>query len=129
MNEPSDMLSGMLSDIEDGNREKPHYDDWMERRRKRLAPLVERFDKLAADGMRDDNRDLDGHCRYDAAWMGPCDRPTVEGTRWCALHVDEWCSCGRHATHETNDTFGAFTCGYPECDQCGRNHARREGDE
>lgn len=36
-----------------------------------------------------------------------CDRKTVNGTRWCEDHKDEWCDeCGRHATHVRNDYLG-----------------------
>lgn len=33
-----------------------------------------------------------------------CDRKTVNGTRWCEDHKDEWCDeCSRHAMRVRND--------------------------
>ena len=36
-----------------------------------------------------------------------CDRKTVNGTRWCEDHKDEWCDeCSRHAMRVRNDYLG-----------------------
>lgn len=50
----------------------------------------------AADAERAAGRDMDGSCRF-LTGHGRCSRPTVDGSRWCADHVDEWASDGAHA--------------------------------
>ena len=37
------------------------------------------------------NLDVDGRCRYLELDGARCGSPTVEGSRWCARHVNLWC--------------------------------------
>lgn len=40
-----------------------------------------------------------------------CDRKTVNETRWCEDHKDEWCDqCGRHAIRIVVSPEGALAC-------------------
>ena len=39
---------------------------------------------------------MDGRCRF-LAGTGRCGRPTADGSRWCAAHVDLWTKDGAHA--------------------------------
>lgn len=63
-----------------------------------LRRFMDRFHAMldAADAERGAGADVDGSCRFLTA-HGRCGRPTVEGSRWCADHVDEWAGDGRHA--------------------------------
>lgn len=63
-----------------------------------LAGLEDRVRAMlkAVDAERAAGRDVDGSCRFLTA-RGRCGRPTVEGSRWCADHVDEWAADGAHA--------------------------------
>lgn len=68
---------------------------------------------------RKENADIDGKCRFVNPYTNlRCDRKTVNGTRWCEDHKDEWCDeCGRHATRVRNDYLGKKIT--PRlCDQC-----------
>lgn len=40
--------------------------------------------------------DVDGRCRF-LAETGRCGRPTTDGSRWCAAHVDLWARGAAHA--------------------------------
>lgn len=52
-----------------------------------------------------------------------CGDPTVEGTRFCQAHIDQWCiDCGRHATHDCDGFNGGYICGLPLCDKCQHTH-------
>ena len=47
----------------------------------------------------EDNKDMDGTCQY-SPWLPDgmkCGQPTVEGTRWCTEHLDQWCD--QHGKH------------------------------
>lgn len=48
------------------------------------------------DAERAANADVDGRCRF-LAETGHCDRPTTDGSRWCAAHADLWTKDGAHA--------------------------------
>lgn len=50
----------------------------------------------AVDAEREAGRDVDGSCRF-LTLHGRCGQPTVDGSRWCADHADEWASDGAHA--------------------------------
>lgn len=39
---------------------------------------------------------MDGSCRF-LTETGRCDRPTTDGSRWCAAHADLWAKDGAHA--------------------------------
>lgn len=39
---------------------------------------------------------MDGRCRF-LAKTGRCGRPTTDGSRWCAAHVDLWARGAAHA--------------------------------
>lgn len=40
--------------------------------------------------------DVDGRCRF-LTETGRCGRPTTDGSRWCAAHVDLWARGAAHA--------------------------------
>ncbi len=57
-------------------------------------------------------------CQFDKAWIGKCDNPTTEGSKYCKEHTDlKCCSCGKQATRECSETM-QFVCGFPLCDDC-----------
>ena len=57
-------------------------------------------------------------CKFDLAWQGPCNKPTVEGSDYCEEHKGVECvSCGAQATHQCGETMG-LVCGYDLCDDC-----------
>ena len=59
-----------------------------------------------------------GKCKYDLAWRGPCNEPTIDGSDYCEEHSKEvCCSCGAQATHQCSETMG-LVCGAPLCDNC-----------
>lgn len=74
--------------------------------------------------LEEENKDMDGHCQYWGAYTTkPCGDPTVEGTRFCQAHIDQWCiDCGRHATHDCDGFNGGLVCGLPLCDKCQHTH-------
>ena len=39
---------------------------------------------------------MDGRCRF-LTETGRCGRPTTDGSRWCAAHVDLWARGAAHA--------------------------------
>ena len=45
------------------------------------------------------NKDVDGHCRMLMPDGTRCGKPTVEGSRWCAGHVDLWDECDPWGHH------------------------------
>lgn len=49
---------------------------------------------------REQNKDVDGTCQWTYSASG-CGKPTVEGTRWCADHIDEWTML-RHSTGDND---------------------------
>lgn len=50
----------------------------------------------AADAERAAGCDVDGLCRF-LTTHGRCGQPTVDSSRWCADHADEWAADGAHA--------------------------------
>lgn len=48
------------------------------------------------DAERAAGADVDGRCRF-LAETGRCGRPTTDGSRWCAAHVDLWARGAAHA--------------------------------
>ncbi|MFW6030045.1 MAG: hypothetical protein ACOCRO_07295 [Halanaerobiales bacterium] len=57
-------------------------------------------------------------CKFNKAWIGKCNKPTVPGSDFCEEHNNMKCSsCGQQATHECHETFG-LVCGSPLCDKC-----------
>lgn len=64
----------------------------------------------------EDNRDVDGTCRMRLVDGAPCGQPTVEGTRWCEKHVDEWCDRhGEHCDHAKRMGGKTFLLKCAEC--------------
>lgn len=49
---------------------------------------------------REQNKDIDGTCQWNYS-ASSCGKPTVEGTRWCADHIDEWTML-RHSTGDND---------------------------
>lgn len=88
-----------------------------------ISQGLEAFDKLTPE-LEEENKDMDGHCQYRGAYTTkPCGDPTVEGTRFCQAHIDQWCiDCGRHATHDCDGFNGGYICGLPLCDKCQHTH-------
>lgn len=90
---------------------------------KAISQGLEEFDKLTPE-LEEENKDADGRCQYWGAYAtNPCGDPTVEGTRFCRAHIDEWCiDCGRHATHDCDGFNGGYICGLPLCENCRHKH-------
>lgn len=87
-----------------------------------LRARLDRLDGLAP-GLERENRDVDGACRFQTRDDEPCKGPTVEGTRFCGKHVDEWCvECARHATHYCEGRVDDGVCGMPLCERCRHEH-------
>lgn len=60
------------------------------RLRRRRAEANLRLLAFDPDAQRRANKDVDGACRYLNLDGTRCGCPTVEGSRWCAGHVDRW---------------------------------------
>lgn len=90
---------------------------------KAISQGLEEFDKLTPE-LEEENKDADGRCQYwDVYATNPCGDPTVEGTRFCRAHIDQWCiDCGRHATHDCDGFNGGYVCGMPLCENCQHEH-------
>lgn len=63
---------------------------WLRRRTSEAQGRLKVFDP---DEQRRWNTDVDGHCRMLMPDGTRCGKPTVEGSRWCAGHVDLWDEC------------------------------------
>ena len=59
-----------------------------------------------------------GLCRFDEAWRGRCNKPSVNDARTlCVEHLGLMCfvrGCDRHAVMTCSATY-AFVCGAPVC--------------
>lgn len=63
---------------------------WLRRRTSEAQGRLKVFDP---DEQRRWNKDVDGHCRMLMPDGTHCGKPTVDGSRWCAGHVDMWDDC------------------------------------
>lgn len=64
-------------------------------------------------------------CKFKRAWIGPCDKPTVEGSDYCQDHHEAKCSnsgCTNQAIGECDAQIISLTCGSYYCGKCGRCH-------
>lgn len=86
------------------------------RLRRRAADARNRLAVFDPERQRQANLDVDGRCRYLEPDGARCGSPTVEGSRWCARHVNLWCDYdpdGGHAVGLWRDIWldtldGAF---------------------
>lgn len=60
---------------------------WLRRRTCKAQGRLKVFDP---DSQRRSNADVDGHCRFLNKDGIHCGHPTVDGSRWCARHVNLW---------------------------------------
>lgn len=58
-------------------------------RRDSTARSIHILDSEDEQRYREQNKDIDGTCQWNYS-ASACGKPTVEGTRWCADHIDEW---------------------------------------
>lgn len=59
---------------------------------------------------------MDQGCKFDMAWVGICNKKTVDGTDYCEEHLGLKCVvCGKQATH-TCTWASSLSCGAPLCD-------------
>ena len=56
-------------------------------------------------------------CKWNVAWVGPCQKEAEGKTEYCKEHTKKCCSCGKPATHDCDET-GMFVCGAPLCGDC-----------
>lgn len=82
--------------------------------------MVALRDALNEDSERElEKFEAPGKCKFELAWVGKCNKPTVRGSEMCEKHAGiECCSCGQPATRECDETLGPFVCGFPLCDKC-----------
>lgn len=66
----------------------------------RTARSIHILDSEDERRYREQNKDIDGTCQWNYSASG-CGKPTVEGTRWCADHIDEWTML-RHSTGDND---------------------------
>jgi len=60
---------------------------------------------------------MNSKCKWNQAWIGICNRMTVDSD-FCGIHKNEKCvSCGKPATHDCDQT-GQFVCGASLCNDC-----------
>jgi hypothetical protein len=65
-------------------------------------------------------------CQFDKAWIGKCNKETVQGSKYCEEHHDLICIyCGKQATHDCEETMGPFVCGVKLCDTCRDVHKKK----
>lgn len=58
-------------------------------------------------------------CGFLRAWVGKCKTPVTHPDGRCSEHTGLICSsCGAPATHDCDETMGAFICGALLCDEC-----------
>lgn len=69
-------------------------------RRDSTARSMHILDSEDEQRYREQNKDIDGTCQWNYSASG-CGKPTVEGTRWCADHIDEWTML-RHSTGDND---------------------------
>ena len=69
---------------------------WLRRRTSEAQGRLKVFDP---NEQRRWNKDVDGHCRMLMPDGPRCGKPTVEGSRWCAGHVDLWDECDPWGHH------------------------------
>lgn len=69
---------------------------WLRRRTSEAQGRLKVFDP---DERRRWNTDVDGTCRHLNADGTHCGKPTVDGSRWCAGHVDMWDDCDPWGNH------------------------------
>lgn len=69
---------------------------WLRRRTSEAQGRLKVFDP---DEQRRWNTDMDGHCRMLMPDGTRCGKPTMEGSRWCAGHVDLWDECDPWGHH------------------------------
>ena len=58
-------------------------------RRDHTVDYLSDLNRLDERQLREQNKDIDGTCQWNYS-ASACGKPTVEGTRWCADHIDEW---------------------------------------
>ena len=61
-------------------------------------------------------------CKFIKAWIGTCEKETINGTDYCKEHEGIKCLCGHQATYDCAETVGAFVCGMYLCPRCEKNH-------
>lgn len=69
-------------------------------RRDSTARSIHILDSEDEQRYREQNKDIDGTCQWNYSASG-CGKPTVEGTRWCADHIDRWTML-RHSTGDND---------------------------
>lgn len=69
---------------------------WLRRRTSEAQGRLKVFDP---NEQRRWNTDVDGTCRHLNADGTHCGKPTVDGSRWCAGHVDMWDDCDPWGNH------------------------------
>ncbi|RHJ35046.1 hypothetical protein [Bifidobacterium pseudocatenulatum] len=69
-------------------------------RRDSTARSIYILDSEDEQRYREQNKDIDGTCQWNYS-ASSCGKPTVEGTRWCADHIDEWTML-RHSTGDND---------------------------
>lgn len=56
-------------------------------------------------------------CNFDKAWIGLCNKKTVDGELYCKDHLEIKCVvCGEQATHACT-WASSLSCGAPLCDK------------
>lgn len=73
---------------------------WLRRRTCKAQGRLKVFDP---DSQRRSNADVDGHCRFLNKDGIHCGHPTVDGSRWCARHVNLW---------DDHDPWGGHVVGW-----------------
>lgn len=69
-------------------------------RRDSTARSIHILDSEDEQRYREQNKDTDETCQWNYSASG-CGKPTVEGTRWCADHIDRWTML-RHSTGDND---------------------------
>ena len=89
---------------------KAESDETTEERRETITNTAEEIVKLFAIPI--------VTCRFSKAWVGQC-KEEADESGFCKEHKGVKCvSCGEQATHDCDQTMGAFVCGAPLCDDC-----------
>lgn len=62
------------------------------------------------------------NCKYDLAWIGPCNKP-CEG-EFCEKHTGVMCCvCKEKQATQECDHAVSLVCGAPLCDTCQHTHS------